>query len=253
MKPLEAAFQRIHAAALAYPEAVEESPWGERVVKVRKKVFVFLGRGDGSYLGMSLKIPESRAEALSLPGAAPTGYGLGKSGWVSLRFEPGDDVPEARLLDWLDESYRNVAPKTLVKALTGLPVPTAPAARSLGGRRVLVIGDDPLRRERARLGLAERGADAVAVELAEGLDAAGAGGPDLVIVDLSRHAVPAMALLGDLGLVVHAPVVAAGVRDAAMQRQLDGGAAIARSSREPPGDPGFLDGLAALLPAGRAG
>lgn len=253
MTDVKAAFERIHAAAMAYPEAVEESPWGERVVKVRKKVFVFLGRGDGSYLGMSLKIPESRDEALSLPRAAPTGYGLGKSGWVSLRFEVGDPIPEARLLDWLDESYRNVAPKTLVKALAGRPDPAPAPAPTLVGRRVLVVGDDPLRRERARIGLVERGADAVAVDLAAGLETAGAGNPDLVVVDLSRHAVPAMALLADLGLVVQAPIVAAGVRDAAMQRQLQGGAPLAGSSREPPGDPGFLDGLVDVLAAAENG
>ncbi len=34
--------------ALSYPEASEEFPWGERVIKVRGKVFAFLGRpGEG--------------------------------------------------------------------------------------------------------------------------------------------------------------------------------------------------------------
>ena len=35
--------------ALSYPGAHEEFPWGERVVKVKGKVFVFLGaRGSAS-------------------------------------------------------------------------------------------------------------------------------------------------------------------------------------------------------------
>ena len=43
--------------------------------------------------------------------AEPTGYGLGKAGWVSARFEPGDDVPVDLLKQWIDESYAAVAPK----------------------------------------------------------------------------------------------------------------------------------------------
>ncbi|MBA3709787.1 MAG: hypothetical protein H0W83_13320, partial [Planctomycetes bacterium] len=37
----------LRAFALAFPGAYEDFPWGERVVKVAKKVFVFLGRGHG--------------------------------------------------------------------------------------------------------------------------------------------------------------------------------------------------------------
>jgi hypothetical protein len=35
---------KVHEFALALPEAKEAMPWGERVVKVNKRVFVFLGR-----------------------------------------------------------------------------------------------------------------------------------------------------------------------------------------------------------------
>ena len=107
--------KKLRAAALAYPEAVEDFPWGERVVKVRKKVFVFLGRKDD--LGMSVKLPHSGHSAVLLPFAEPTGYGLGKAGWVSAHFEGRDAVPVPLLLQWLDESYRAVAPKKLVDLL----------------------------------------------------------------------------------------------------------------------------------------
>ena len=43
----------------------------------------------------------------------PTGYGLGRSGWVTARFGPGDDVPLDLIRRWLVESYRAVAPKKL--------------------------------------------------------------------------------------------------------------------------------------------
>jgi predicted DNA-binding protein (MmcQ/YjbR family) len=103
--------------ALGFPGAQEDHPWGETVIKVRNKVFVFLGtlKDDGS-LGLSVKLPASGGEALSLPFCAPTGYGLGKHGWVSARFGP-DETPLVGLLrDWIAESYCAVAPKTLAKA-----------------------------------------------------------------------------------------------------------------------------------------
>ena len=39
--------QRLRSHALGLPEAWEDHPWGETVVKVGKKVFAFLGT-DGS-------------------------------------------------------------------------------------------------------------------------------------------------------------------------------------------------------------
>ncbi|HET6148893.1 MAG TPA: MmcQ/YjbR family DNA-binding protein [Polyangia bacterium] len=106
----------LRAFALGYPEAREEFPWGERVVKVRKKVFVFMGMSDGG-LGLSVKLPRTGPMALLLPFAQPTGYGLGKSGWVSARFSPSETPPVGMLREWIDESYRAVAPRKLVAAL----------------------------------------------------------------------------------------------------------------------------------------
>jgi predicted DNA-binding protein (MmcQ/YjbR family) len=114
----------LRAYALAFPEAHEDFPWGERVVKVKDKVFVFLGRDDD--VGVTVKLPSSGLLALSLPFASPTGYGLGKSGWVTARFGPKDKPPLELLRKWIDESYRAVAPKELVKALDQPPAPRAP-------------------------------------------------------------------------------------------------------------------------------
>lgn len=108
-------------AALGYPEAWEDHPWDETVVKVRKKVFVFLGVHHDGRAGCTVKLPESAEEALQFPFAEPAGYGLGRSGWVNCAFAPSDEPPLDLLLDWLDESYRTVAPKTLVKQLPELP------------------------------------------------------------------------------------------------------------------------------------
>jgi hypothetical protein len=67
-------------------------------------------------MGLSLKLPESGREALELPFTKPTGYGLGKAGWVSASFSAKDAPPLAILEDWILESYRAVAPKTTIKS-----------------------------------------------------------------------------------------------------------------------------------------
>ena len=102
--------------AFALPEAWEDHPWGESVAKVGKKVFVFFGSTDGETpYGFSVKLPISHDEALSLPFTVPTGYGLDRGHWVTVR--PPEDVPLDLLLSWIEESYRTVAPKTAVAQL----------------------------------------------------------------------------------------------------------------------------------------
>ncbi|MFD5073563.1 MmcQ/YjbR family DNA-binding protein [Streptomyces sp. NPDC058371] len=113
-------WEKVRGFALGLPGAVEEFPWGESVAKVNKKVFVFLGVDDGSYpLGITVKLKDeaAHAHALTSPGAVPAGYGLGKAGWVRIPLaEP--DAPAAELLcDWVEESYRTIAPKRLAGEL----------------------------------------------------------------------------------------------------------------------------------------
>lgn len=111
---------RLLSHALSFPEAWEDHPWGETVVKVGKKVFVFLGFGpEVTDPKISVKLPESAEEALHVDGAVPTGYGLGRAGWVSI---PVRATSIGLLEDWIEESYRTVAPKKLSKQLDeGLP------------------------------------------------------------------------------------------------------------------------------------
>jgi predicted DNA-binding protein (MmcQ/YjbR family) len=118
MKP-EAALKK---RALIYPQAHEDHPWGHTVVKVRNKIFVMLGTNETGFV-VTLKLPISRYFALDYPGTKPTGYGLGKSGWITATFPPTNPVPMEILTAWLDESYRAVAPKKLVVQL-----PTPPAS-----------------------------------------------------------------------------------------------------------------------------
>ena len=121
----------LRAFALGLPAATEDFPWGERVAKVNGKVFVFLGLDPvpGGEMGLSVKLPASAEEALELPFTAPTGYGLGKSGWVTAKFGEKDAPPIGILEAWVRESYSAIAPKKLVAALE-TPVPKSPGRRS---------------------------------------------------------------------------------------------------------------------------
>jgi predicted DNA-binding protein (MmcQ/YjbR family) len=115
--------ESLREMALALPGAFEDFPWGERVIKVNKKVFVFLGHEANEGFGISVKLPETGAVALQLPFVEPTGYGLGKSGWVSASLPEGEAVPVEMLRDWILESYRAVAPKKLAAQLDEAAAP----------------------------------------------------------------------------------------------------------------------------------
>ena len=109
--------RRLLDYALGLPEAHIDHPWGEDVVKVGKKVVVFFGTPDGNDPGMSVKLPGSQPMALAEAGVTATGYGLGDSGWVTVRFSVAK-LPYELLCEWIDESFRAVAPKKLIATLT---------------------------------------------------------------------------------------------------------------------------------------
>jgi predicted DNA-binding protein (MmcQ/YjbR family) len=137
--------------ALGYPSTHEDFPWGHRVVKVKGKAFIFMGHERGG-LGLSVKLPQSNAAALMMPFATPTGYGLGKSGWVSADFPKGEKPPMEMLRQWLDESYRAVAPKKLVAQLGASPAPEeqgAPKKKKAAAPRKAAAAKKPAARKQA--------------------------------------------------------------------------------------------------------
>lgn len=121
---------RLRAVALAYPEATEDFPWGHTAVKVRGKAFLFLS-GEAGTLSVTCKLPASHGAALLLPFASPTGYGLGKSGWVTASFPEAQAAPVELLAEWIGESYRAVAPKKLA-ALVEADAPAVSKVMSAG-------------------------------------------------------------------------------------------------------------------------
>ncbi|MGC4122251.1 MAG: MmcQ/YjbR family DNA-binding protein [Myxococcales bacterium] len=114
--PAGKAYRDLRKTALSYPEAVEDFPWGEPVMKVRGKIFCFLEL-DAEALYVTAKLPQTSGIALMLPSVEPTGYNLGRSGWVTGTFARTSEPPVKMLLAWMDESYRSVAPRRLVASL----------------------------------------------------------------------------------------------------------------------------------------
>jgi predicted DNA-binding protein (MmcQ/YjbR family) len=126
----DAVLKELRAFGLGYPGSHTKSPWpGHLDLAVKDKTFAYLSI-EGQPFSISCKLPHSSEVALMLPFSKPTGYGLGKSGWVTATFEPGDDIPTELFREWIDESYRAQAPKKLVASLGGAaPAPAKKPAK----------------------------------------------------------------------------------------------------------------------------
>ena len=111
---LSAARDALVGYALSLPGAWEDHPWGEFVVKVGKKMFVIANfDAEAQRFSLTVKLAESNPAALGLPFTAPTGYNLGKSGWVTSVFDGAAEPPVGILRDWIAESYDLIAPRKL--------------------------------------------------------------------------------------------------------------------------------------------
>ena len=109
--------EAVREFAFGLPEAYEDHPWGESVAKVNKKVFVFFGMPDDGPLSFTVKLPRSNEEALSMEWSTVPGYGLDRGHWVTVT--PPEDAPLDLLTQWIQESYRTVAPKRLKNLVDG--------------------------------------------------------------------------------------------------------------------------------------
>lgn len=124
----DAALKELRAFGLKYPGAHTKSPWpGHMDLAVNDKTFAYLSI-EGEPFSIGCKLPNSAEVALMLPYVSPTPYGLGKSGWVTAKPEPGAALDVEMFKEWIDESYRAQAPKKLVKQLDS-GAPAAPAKK----------------------------------------------------------------------------------------------------------------------------
>lgn len=144
-KDLARAEDELARAAESYPGVIEEGPWGHRAFKIQKKTFMFLSTDNG-VLSFSLKLPTSGKEALSQGFAQPTRYGLGKAGWITARFPSGAPIPLATIVEWIDESFRAIAPK---KVQSSLPARSPVAKPSASKKTQRALKGTPSRPESA--------------------------------------------------------------------------------------------------------
>src|SRR5215212_12140525 len=96
--------ETILARGKQYPEVTVGHPWGETTLQVRGKNFLFL-RFEKGELSFSVKHPRTGIAALALPFVQPTGYGLGRHGWVTCTLTKVPREMPDQCLEWLEESY----------------------------------------------------------------------------------------------------------------------------------------------------
>ncbi len=115
----------LRAFALRLPEATEGvacegTALEKRTAKVRGKAFVFLNASEAM-----VKLRDSTAEAARFPKASPDACRVGGHGWAVVKIGEGGAVQEDVLERWIHESYRLMAPASLV----GTPGEARPAPK----------------------------------------------------------------------------------------------------------------------------
>jgi predicted DNA-binding protein (MmcQ/YjbR family) len=105
-------------ARLPQAERVDVEAWdGEPTFRVNGKTFIF-SSPDAS--GISVKLPNEEAAAVVAtdPDAEPTGYGLGRHGWISVNIPTNTSATRwSEIEEWIRTSYTLVAPKKLARAV----------------------------------------------------------------------------------------------------------------------------------------
>ena len=108
---------RLEEIVARLPEAVrvDIEAWdGEPTFRVSGKNFVFTNTDAA---GISVKLPKEEAAAVVAtdPGPSPTGYGLGRHGWVSITSGAAPSERWREVEEWVRTSYTIVAPKRLAR------------------------------------------------------------------------------------------------------------------------------------------
>jgi predicted DNA-binding protein (MmcQ/YjbR family) len=104
------------AARLPETQRLDIEAWdGEPTFRVNGKTFIF-SAPDAS--GISVKLPKEEAAAVVATDAdaEPTGYGLGRHGWISVSIPARTSATRWREIEeWIRTSYTLIAPKKLAR------------------------------------------------------------------------------------------------------------------------------------------
>ena len=107
---------KLREICLAFPEAVEKETWGHPTFRVNDKMFVACSIDDEPKPSMTAKAPPGEQKLLLESGDHffYPAY-VGSKGWVGVKLSKSTDWDEIR--EVVDDSYRLIAPKRLVKVL----------------------------------------------------------------------------------------------------------------------------------------
>ena len=110
--------ESLRKICLSFPEAVEKETWGHPTFRVNDKMFVACSSDGESSPTMTAKAPPGEQDLLLASGDHffYPAY-VGSKGWIGLRLDSSTDWDEVREI--VEDSYRLIAPKRLVKALDG--------------------------------------------------------------------------------------------------------------------------------------
>jgi predicted DNA-binding protein (MmcQ/YjbR family) len=111
---------RLEAVVARLPEAerVDIAEWGDHpTFRVGGKNFVFCDQ-EACHLSLKLSKEEAAAVVATDPDVQPTGYGLGRHGWVALTLAAdADDDRWRQVEEWVRTSFTLVAPKRLARVV----------------------------------------------------------------------------------------------------------------------------------------
>jgi predicted DNA-binding protein (MmcQ/YjbR family) len=110
--------ERIEAVVARLPQAarVDIEAWdGEPTFRVNGKNFIF-SAPDASSISVKLSKEEAASVVATDPLVEPTGYGLGRHGWISVSIPAGTSAQRWREIEeWIRTSYTLIAPRKLAR------------------------------------------------------------------------------------------------------------------------------------------
>jgi predicted DNA-binding protein (MmcQ/YjbR family) len=106
--------ERLRSISMEFPQAIEKQTWGHPTFRVKDKIFVGCGYDDQGRATASMKSSE-QAALLEIGDPFFMPAYVGSKGWIGIYLD--------KVLDWgeieelVEDSYRLIAPKSLLKEL----------------------------------------------------------------------------------------------------------------------------------------
>jgi len=112
---------RLREICLSFPESYEQETWDDPTFRVRTKIFVKVARSQQEHLiwckaqpGVQEMLVSADQSRFFIPPY------LGGRGWVGIHLR--GDVDWGEVADLIEESYRLIAPKQLIKQLDAVEI-----------------------------------------------------------------------------------------------------------------------------------